>query len=131
RVRVWLWAPLAVAALNQSPALASAAPFLRVLAQMFGPDPQDSALVLPTTPLNEMYAPPARRFIEAHHGEVRVNALARVVVERGRVAAIDIRGERIRTTRVIAAVPWFDLPRLFVPAAPDQLAPLLASAGAM
>jgi hydroxysqualene dehydroxylase len=131
RLRSWLWEPLAVAALNQSPALASAAPFIRVLAQMFGPDPQDSALVLPTTPLNEMYAAPARRFIEAHHGQVRVNALARVVVERGRVTAIDLRGERIATTRVIAAVPWFDLPRLFVPAAPDQLAPLLASAGAM
>lgn len=131
RLRSWLWEPLAVAALNQSPALASAAPFIRVLAEMFGPNPQDSALVLPTKPLNQMYAAPARQFIEARRGEIRVNALARVVVESGRVIAIDVRGERIATTRVIAAVPWFDLPRLFVPAPPPQLAPLLASAAAM
>ena len=36
KLRDWLWEPLAVAALNQSPDLAAAAPFVRVLAQMFG-----------------------------------------------------------------------------------------------
>ena len=131
RLRSWLWEPLAVAALNQSPALASASPFIRVLAEMFGPDPRDSALVLPTRPLNEMYANPARQFIEERGGEVRVNALARVVVDGGRVTAVEIRGERVSTNRVIAAVPWFDLPRLFVPPQPTQLAAMLASAGAM
>jgi squalene-associated FAD-dependent desaturase len=131
RLRSWLWEPLAVAALNQSPALASAGPFIRVLAQMFGTDPRDSALVLPTRPLNEMYAEPARQFIQERGGEVRLNALGRVVVEDGRVTAVDIRGERITTSRVIAAVPWFDLPRLFVPAPPAQLAAVLAAAGAM
>jgi hydroxysqualene dehydroxylase len=130
RLRSWLWEPLAVAALNQSPALASASPFIRVLAEMFGPNPRDSALVLPIRPLHEMYAEPARRFIEGRGGEVRVNALVRVVVERGCVSAVEIRGERIATNRVVAAVPWFDLARLFV-APPPELAPLLASAGAM
>ena len=131
RLRSWLWEPLAVAALNQSPALASASPFIRVLAEMFGPDPRDSALVLPMRPLNEMYAEPARQFIQGRGGEVRVNALARVVVEGDRVTAVEIRGERIDTTRVIAAVPWFDLERLFVPSPPSQLAPVLASTRAM
>jgi hydroxysqualene dehydroxylase len=131
KLRTWLWEPLAVAALNQSPAVASATPFLRVLAEMFGPDATDSALVLPIRPLHQMYAEPARAFIEAHGGEVRVNALARVVVERGRVRAIDIRGERIDTRHVIAAVPWFDLGRLFLPAPPSQLAAILAAASAM
>ena len=124
-LRSWLWEPLAVAALNQSPSVAAAAPFVRVLAQMFGPDPHDSALVLPIRPLHEMYAEPARRFIESHGGEVRVNALARVVVEHGRVSAVDIRGERIAASRVIAAVPWFDLGRLFGAVPPPQLASVL------
>jgi predicted NAD/FAD-dependent oxidoreductase len=126
-----LWEPLAVAALNQSPAVAAASPFVRVLAQMFGPDPRDSALVLPIRPLHEMYAEPARAFIESRGGNVRVNALARVVVEDGRVSAIDIRGERIATRHVISAVPWFDLGRLFTPAPPRELAPLIASASRM
>lgn len=130
-LRAWLWDPLAVAALNQSPDAASAASFLRVLAEMFGPDPMASALVLPTKPLHEMYAEPAARFIRARGGEVRVNALARVVVEHGRVRAVDVRGERIDTARVVAAVPWFALRTLFAPAPPPLLAATIASASAM
>lgn len=131
RLRAWLWEPLAVAALNQLPTVAGASSFLRVLAQMFGPDPHDSALVLPVRPLHEMYAEPARTFIESHGGQVRVNALARVVVEDGSVRAIDIRGERIATRVVISAVPWFDLPRLFIPGAPPELGSLVESASRM
>jgi squalene-associated FAD-dependent desaturase len=131
KLRTWLWDPLAVAALNQSPAVAAAGPFVRVLAEMFGPDAADSALVLPTRPLHQMYAEPARAFIEARGGEVRVNALARVVVEEGRVRGIEIRGDRIPTRQVIAAVPWFDLGRLFLPAPPAQLAAILGAASAM
>ena len=63
-MREWLWDPLAVAALNQSPDDAAAAPFVRVLAEMFGPDAAAAALVLPTRPLHQMYAEPAREFIE-------------------------------------------------------------------
>ena len=131
QLREWLWEPLAVAALNQSPAVAAASPFVRVLAQMFGPDPRDSSLVLPVRPLHEMYAEPARAFIESRGGDVRVNALTRVIVEDGHVSAIDIRGERVATRHVISAVPWFDLGRLFNPAPPPELAPLLASASRM
>ncbi len=130
-LRSWLWEPLAVAALNQSPAAASASPFVRVLAQMFGPDARDSALVLPACPLHEMYAEPAKRFIEARGGDVRTNALARVITEHGRVCGVDVRGERIATRRVIAAVPWFDLGRLFLPSPPPELVPIVASASAM
>lgn len=131
KLRAWLWEPLAVAALNQSPDDAAAGPFVRVLAEMFGPDAGDSSLVLPTRPLHEMYAEPARRYIEARGGEVRVNALARIVVEGDRVSGVEIRGERVGARRVVAAVPWFDVGRLFLPGAPAQLAALLESAASM
>jgi len=130
-LRTWLWEPLAVAALNQSPDDAAADPFVRVLAEMFGPNAGDSSLVLPTRPLHEMYAEPARRYIESRGGEVRVNALTRIVVEDGRVSGVDIRGERIVCRRVVTAVPWFDVGRLFVPVPPSQLAAVLTSAAAM
>ncbi len=42
RLREWLWEPLAVAALNQSPKEASAEPFIKVRAVMFGPSRADS-----------------------------------------------------------------------------------------
>jgi squalene-associated FAD-dependent desaturase len=130
-LRAWLWDPLAVAALNQSPDAASASPFLRVLAEMFGSDPLASALVLPTKPLHEMYAEPAACFIRDRGGQVRVNALARIVVEQGRVRGVDVRGERIDASRVVAAVPWFALRTLFASTPPPLLAATIASASAM
>jgi zeta-carotene desaturase len=114
RLREWLWEPLAVAALNQSPDEAAAAHFVRVLALMFGPDPRAASLVLPLVPLDAMYAEPARRYVEARGGEVRTNALARVRIQHGRVAGVEVRGEPIAVPRVIAAVPWFALESLLV-----------------
>jgi squalene-associated FAD-dependent desaturase len=114
RLREWLWEPLAVAALNQAPAEAAADTFVRVLAEMFGPDRRDASMVLPLKPLHEMYATPARGYIEARGGEVRVNALARVRIADGRVSGVDVRGEPIRVGRVISAVPWFALESLLV-----------------
>lgn len=123
-----LWEPLAVAALNQGIDAASAAPFVRVLARMFTGPPRAAALGLTATPLDEMYAEPARAFLERRGGEVRVNALARVAVGRGRIETVSVRGEPLPPAEaVIAAVPWFGLPGLFQD--PDgALAPLLASA---
>lgn len=126
RLREWLWEPLAVAALNQSPDEAAAAHFVRVLAFMFGSDPHAASIVLPTVPLDAMYAQPARRYIEAHGGEVRTNALARIRIEHGRVAGVEVRGEPIPVSRVISAVPWFALEPLFV----GDVAPMAAVTGA-
>jgi squalene-associated FAD-dependent desaturase len=109
RIREWLWEPIAVAAFNQAPGEAAAAPFLRVLQLMFNGRRADSSLALPLLPLHETYARPAQRFIENHGGSVRVNALARVRIENGRVAGVDVRGEPVRVQNVISAVPWFAL----------------------
>src|SRR5262245_62065874 len=65
RLREMLWDPLALAALNQPPTLASAPTFARVLGEMFGADPRGAAIALPTRPLDAMYATPARDYIQA------------------------------------------------------------------
>ncbi|MGH9408432.1 MAG: hydroxysqualene dehydroxylase HpnE [Vicinamibacterales bacterium] len=127
RLREWLWEPLAVAALNQPAAEAAAAPFLRVLHEMFSAERSAASLVLPNTPLHEMYAIPAKRYLEAHGGEVRTNALARVRIENGCVAGVEVRGAAIAAAQVIAAVPWFGLEPLFV-GSTDPLRELLAAA---
>ena len=64
RLREMLWEPLALAALNQDMRHAAAPVFVRVLAQMFGTDPRAAAIAVPLVPLTELYAIPARRFIE-------------------------------------------------------------------
>ncbi len=127
----WLWEPLAVAALNQSIHHAAATPFVRVLAEMFSPDPSSAAIVLPIKPLHETYAAPARDYITRGGGEVRTSALARVVVADDRVTAVDVRGERVETSIVVSAVAWHSVRNLFAPAPPAVLASLLEAAAGM
>jgi squalene-associated FAD-dependent desaturase len=130
-LREWLWEPLAVAALNQAPETAAAAPFVRVLAGLFGTDPADASIVLPTKPLHLTYAEPARQWIEARGGRVRAGALARVIVDGARVAGVRVRGEIITAPRVVAAAAWHALPTLFDGGAPAPLHEIVSNAGAM
>jgi squalene-associated FAD-dependent desaturase len=130
RLIEWLWEPLAVAALNQPIGEAAAEPFVRVLAEMFGPSRRASALVMPATPLDEMYASPARVFVEARGGVVRTDALTRVIADHGQVHAVDVRGQRIPAEAVISTVPWHQLRTLFSEV-PTPLADIVANASRM
>lgn len=113
RLRELLWEPLALAALNQQPDKAAAAPFARVLADLCGRHPFDAALGIPARPLVQFYAQPARRFIESRGGEVRTNAPGRLIVLNRRLVGVENRGELLTGRAVISAVPWFSLARLF------------------
>jgi zeta-carotene desaturase len=113
RIREMLWEPLALAALNQSIRAAAAPPFVAILAHMFGGGPQDASLALPTRPLDELYAEPARQFIEQRGGEVRIGTPARINLKGGRLSHVDARGDRLDADAVVAAVPWYALVDLF------------------
>ncbi len=113
RIREMLWEPLALAALNQSVRVAAAPTFVAVLAQMLGGGPKDASLALPTWPLDQVYAEPARRFIEARGGEVRIGCPARVHLAHGAVHHVEARGEHVSAAAVVAAVPWYALADLF------------------
>ena len=128
----WLWHPLAVAALNESPRDAAARPFVRVLGEMFGPRPQDSAVGLPAAPLDEIFAEPARRFIEARGGRVIAKASARVEIDpRGGISAVRAGTDVIETTRVVSTVPWHAIGRIWAGDPPGPLAAILRNAVAM
>jgi squalene-associated FAD-dependent desaturase len=118
----WLWHPLTYAALNQSPEDATAQPFVRVLGELFGPRPADSAIGLPVVPLDELYAEPARRYLESRGGEVRLRTRGRVVVDDGdRVTAVIAGDERLEAKFVISAVPWFAFNRIWSADVPDAM----------
>ena len=130
-----LWEPLAVAALNQPIADAAAGTFVRVLAEMFGRNASAASVVLPTKPLDQMYAGPARAFIEARGGCVRTNALARITLDESGVSAVDTRAvddgaDSVAVRHAVAAVPWHAIPRLFTQV-PSALEPPVRTAGAM
>jgi len=113
RIRELLWDPLALAALNQPPEAADSATFARVLAEMFGPNPASAAIVLPTRPLHQMYAEPARGYVEQHGGSVCTGATARIRIEDGAVAAVETDAKAWSAPVVICAVPWHALPDIF------------------
>jgi hydroxysqualene dehydroxylase len=129
RVRELLWDPLTVAAINQAPDIAAAAPFVRVIARMFGGSRRDAAIGLPSVPLDELYARPAAEWIRARGGEVRTNAPARIACDGGRLTSVYVRDGRIDASAVVCAVPWYALPKMFEPA-PGELASALAAAAA-
>lgn len=128
RLRELLWHPLALAALNQ-PADAAAAPvFARVLAEMLSGGPEAAAIALPVEPLTEMYAEPARTFVNAHGGIVRTGAPARVDI-RDQMATVAVEDEQWTPDAVIVAAPWFAWPTLFT-GDTTALAPILDRAQA-
>jgi len=120
-----LWEPLAVAALNQSIDEASGAAFAGVLQRMFTNDRRDCALGLPLKALDELYAGPARDYIERAGGAVRVNAPARVVCNGG--ATVRVREETLQAKAVICATAWYALSSVF-PDRPTALDDLLRAA---
>ena len=130
RLRELLWEPLALAALNQHPDKAAAAPFARVLADLCGRRLSDAALGIPRRPLEDFYARPARRFIESHGGAVRTGAPAKITVVNRRLVGVETRGELLTGRTVISAVPWFAFARLF-DRRPPTLERLIASAADM
>lgn len=121
------WEPLALAALNQSIDQAEASHFKKVLERVFGPDPAAAALVLPSVPLDEMYAEPARHWLLQRGSDVRVHAPAKVSIDGERVRGVLVRDEHIEAPIVISTVPWHGFHALF-DAPPAALADTIANA---
>ena len=116
-----LWEPLAVAALNQPIAAAAAAPFVRVLSEMFGSTDPPRRSCIPANPLDEMYANRPARSSRPAAARSAPGALARVIL--GPMDPLASRSARVRqadrrrcpsrsTPQVIAAVPWHALRNL-------------------
>jgi hydroxysqualene dehydroxylase len=128
----WLWRPLAIAALNQSPDEAAAAPFVRVLGELFGPRVEDSAIGMASVPLDELFAEPAAKVIEAAGGIVLKKSPARIHMnQQGAIESVDAGTARIDTRVVISAVPWHALGRIWDGEAPASIQPVIANGSAL
>jgi len=130
RLREMLWHPLALAALNQPADHAAAPVFARVLAEMFGADRQAAAIILPTRPLTEMFANPARQYIESHGGTIRMAMPAEIRFEGEGSFEVRAGKERWRPRAAIIAVPWFALDDV-IPGEPTAFGSLLQRARQM
>lgn len=108
------WHPLAIAALNDDPAQASALGFVSVLTQMFGRGWQGSRLGLASVGLSDLYTTQAERVITETGGAVRLNtSVAAIEGDGGRVTGIRLAsGERLMADAYVATVPPNDLVRM-------------------
>jgi squalene-associated FAD-dependent desaturase len=130
RLREMLWNPLALAALNQSPTVAAAPTFARVLGRMFDDTPRSAAIALPTVPLDRLYAEPARECIERHGGQVLIGTPATITRLTDDEVVIQGNGRTWSTAAVVSAVPWHAFPGLFQDL-PPALAPIATRAERM
>lgn len=128
----WLWHPLAIAALNQSPDTAAAPPFVRVLGELFAPDPQAAAIGLPIVPLEDLYGPPAVAYLEARGGRVLMRSTASVMLDaQDGVAAVRAGDATIPTSTVISSVPWHAAGGLWDHSPPPVLSEILRHAASV
>jgi squalene-associated FAD-dependent desaturase len=127
----WLWNPLAYAALNQSPDDAAARPFVRVMAEMFGPEPAAAAIGLPRVPLDELMAMPAVDYLEARGGSVMMRRPARIAMHGQRIASVKVGDTTVRTPTVISAVPWHAFGGLWEESVPPALSEVARNAAGM
>jgi zeta-carotene desaturase len=130
-MRKWLWNPLAFAALTQNPDEAAARPFVRVLAEMFGPDPHAAAIGLPRVPLDELMAMPAVDFLQARGGTVMTRRPARIAASGDRVTSVKVGDTTLHAPTVISAVPWHAFSGLWEESVPPALGDISRHAAGM
>ena len=132
RLKDWLWHPLTLAALNQEPDVAAAQPFLRVVGELFGPRPEDAAVGVSSVPLDELYAEPARRFIEERGGTVIAGEPATVEMGAdGAVCGVRTPTRTIAARAVVSTVPWFAFRSIWEGDPPPDVAAIAVAAEAM
>ena len=101
------WHPVAIATLNDDPAIASADLLAEVMVRAFFAGKDAARFVLSKVGLSELYTTDARRFIEAHGGRIETKANVVGVGFRGQeVSHFELRdGRRLTASAYVSAVP--------------------------
>jgi hydroxysqualene dehydroxylase len=115
----YLWNIIAIGTLNDSPAIVSAALFVKVLQSAFLGSKTDSSMVIPQEGLSGVLVDGALDFLKRRNSAIQMDtSVERIEVENGAVASVVLSsGESVTPRAVVAAVPYYDLPRVFGEAA--------------
>jgi squalene-associated FAD-dependent desaturase len=137
RSRECFWYPIAIATLNEDPALASAGLFAAVLERAFFGRRADSAFVYAKAGLSDLYCPPATAIIEKADGVVACRSIVDALeFADDKAAAVRLRdGTRLEAANFVVAVPPDHLLKLlpegavadpfFAPLADVQASPII------
>ncbi len=124
-----LWEPLAIAIMNERTEKASALLFARCLRRAFLGRTGDSALVLPSVGLSELFVTPACALISKHGGRIILGARAAgTILREGRVTGVRLEdGAELPASVVILAVPAWSIGRVLPEEMPRRAALLKAA----
>ena len=109
------WHPVVLATLNAPPERSSATLLKTVVERALLGSYEDSCFLLPTLPLSELYAEPARKFIEERGGEIRCRTRVDAI-QASEDISVSAQGDWIPARAIVLAVP---------PAALSRMAPHL------
>lgn len=111
----YLWDIIAIGTLNDSPALVSAALFVKVLQSAFLGSRINSSMVIPRKGLSKIFVDAATDFLMQHNGEILTNtSVERIhVKDDGVVSVVLNSGEVVSPRAVISAVPYFEVQKMF------------------
>jgi squalene-associated FAD-dependent desaturase len=118
KVRRALWTPITLAALNEEPAVASAALLSRVLREAFAFGRRDSALGAAPVGLSELYVDPAVRWLRERGAVVHAGApVSKLLLQGELVAGVELaNGDVIEAKSTVLAAPPRAVCRLVEPA---------------
>lgn len=110
-VRDYIMFPLALAAVNERPNLASALPFAQVIRRIASRSGPWSGLAWPRAGLSELYVEPVCAAVRAAGGDIRTGTIVEAILEKGgRAAGVRLKnGREIQADAVVSAVPPWDL----------------------
>lgn len=108
KVQKKFWDLLAYAALNDRPEISSAALFRPVIQEALFSGRRNSRIGIPAVGLSELYADPAREFIESHGGHVFLKTPAiRLHFSEGELEEIELQGgRRLAADLLVVALPF-------------------------
>ena len=114
RVSELLWKPLCLAILNLPASRASAVLFSTALRETFSSHRSRADFLVPRVTLGEVFPEPARRFIGANGGEIRLHArVTALVTEQDVCTGVMLGDEHLPARRtILATAPWHAVPLL-------------------
>ncbi|MDD8017177.1 MAG: hydroxysqualene dehydroxylase HpnE [Bacteroidota bacterium] len=112
----YLWDIIAIGALNDSTDRISAALFAKVLKTAFFGSRENSSMMIPQYGLSSVLVNGAVEFIQRNGGKVMLNTGVQSVKNTAsKIHAVQLQtGEVLKPKVIISAIPYFDLPKIFM-----------------
>lgn len=111
-VKKSFWYPIMISALNESPEIASALLFARIIKHTFLNRTANSEILIPTIGQSELYIDSAIKFINDRKSSIVKNSYVKaLIINKNEVSGVEAK-EKVIAGNIILAIPHYNLLRL-------------------